>query len=162
MSTPRNIVATGASGRMRIEYLKGRRALRLTMEEGGGPVEVPLASLVDRLDVERRDLAPRPRLLLFTGRHDHPGGGAGDLAGWYESEIEARAAFRGVRESTSDDEGWAQLVALDGGARTNVVAWFGRPGADAGPRQQRLRVVGERQHHPAGRGARGQLRLLLR
>ena len=134
---------------MRIEYVKGRRALRLTADEGDGRVEVPLASLIERLEIDRRDLAPQPRLLLFAGLHDRPRGGAGDLVGWFESETEARRAFRELRETRSDDEGWAELVALDGGGRANVLAWFGR-----------LRAVGQRGHHPAGRASPGHLRLV--
>ena len=139
---------------MRIEYLKGRRALRLTAGDADGPVEVPLSLLVEGLEIDRRDLGARPRLLLFAGRHDDPRGGAGDLAGWFESEDEALDAFREMRAAMSDGEGWAELVALDGGARPSVRAWFGRRGAE-----RRLRVVAGRGHHPAGRG---HLRLLAR
>lgn len=138
---------------MRIEYLKGRRALRLTAGDGDGPVEVPLSVLVEGLEIDRRDLVAQPRLLLFAGLHDDPRGGAGDLAGWFESEDQARAAFRELRAAMSDGEGWAELVALDGGARPSVRAWFGPRGA-----QPRLRVVAGRRHHPAG----GHLRLLAR
>jgi hypothetical protein len=102
-------------------------------------------------------------LLLFAGLHDRPRGGAGDLAGWFDSEADGRAAFRALREQRSDDDGWAELVALRDGGRARLVAWFGRPRADAGPTQRRLGAVGAaRLRHPANRGARGHLRLLLR
>ncbi len=94
-------------------------------------------------------------LLLFAGLHDAPRGGAGDLVGWFDSEEEALAAFRELRLTRSDEEGWAQLVALDRGARPRLRAWFGRPEAE-----RRLRVVAGRRHHPAGRGRH--LRLLAR
>ena len=155
-------MATGASGRMRIEYIQGRRALRLTAEDGHGPVEVPLASLIERLEIDRRDLAAQPRLLLFAGRHDRPRGGAGDLIGWFESADDARAAFREVRRSRTDEEGWAELVALDRGGRPAVLAWFGRTSVDRRPKARRLWAVPARGHHPAGRGSRQHLRLLVR
>ena len=141
MGQIRHITADG----MRIEYRRSRRALRLTAG-GAEPVEVPLSLLVERLQIDRRDFVPQPRLLLFAGRHDEPQGGAGDLAGWFESEDEALAAFRELRATTSDRDGWAELVALDGRPRPSVRAWFGRRG------------VGRR-HHPAGRG---HLRLVAR
>lgn len=155
-------MATGASGRMRIEYVKGRRALRLTAGDGHGPVEVPLASLIEGLEIDRRDLAAQPRLLLFAGRHDRPRGGAGDLIGWFESADDARTAFREVRESRTDEEGWAELVALDGGGRPTMLAWFGRTRVDGRSKPRWLRAVPARGHHPAGRGSRHHLRLLVR
>ena len=126
---------------MRIEYREGRRA-------AGDEVEVPVAALIERLDVDRHDVAPEPRVLLFAGLHDHARGRAGDLMGWYASEDDARAAFRELRLARSDDEGWAELVALEAGGGRRLLAWFGRPPAG-------------RRRHPAGRG-RGHLRLVVR
>ena len=151
MGRTRDMTADG----MRIEYLKGRRALRMTAVEADGPGEVPLSALVDRLEIDRRDLGAQPRLLLFAGLHHDPRGGAGDLAGWYDGEDEALAAFREVRSTRSDYDGWAELVALDAGLRTSVRAWFGRPHAE-----RRLRVVAGRGHHPATQSRH--LRLLAR
>lgn len=159
MRKPRNIVAAGPSGQLRIEYIEGRRALRVSSEHGDGPVEVPLARLVDGLRIDRGHFAPPPRLLLFAGRHDLPRGGAGDLVGCFECEADGREAFRDVRATRSDDEGWAQLVALQGGRRPTVVAWFGRPAErDGGRRQQRLSLVAENGRHAAGRASRRHLR----
>lgn len=144
------------AGDMRIEYVKGRRALRVTAGGSAGePVEVPLAVLVERLEIDRRDLGAQPRLLLFAGRHDSPRYGSGDLAGWFDGEDEARAAFREVRAATADGEGWAELVALEAGPRPAVRAWFGRA-----EEKRHLRVVAGRGHHPAGGGRH--LRLLAR
>lgn len=141
MGRTRDITAGG----IRIEYVKGRRALRLTASNGDGPVEMPLAVLVERLDIDRRHLVPQPRLLLFAGRHNELRRGAGDLAGWFECEDEAMAAFREIRAGRSDGDGWAELVTLERGPRPAVRAWFGLPGAET-----RLRVVAGRRHHPAG------------
>jgi hypothetical protein len=144
------------AGTMRIEYVKARRALRVTAGEGAGePVEVPLAALVERLEIDRRDLGAQPRLLLFAGMHDQPRYGSGDLAGWFDGEEEARAAFREARAVTADGEGWAELVALEGGTRPAVRAWFGRA-----EEKRHLRIVAGRGHHPAGAGRH--LRLLAR
>ncbi|MDQ3896935.1 MAG: hypothetical protein M3326_06765 [Actinomycetota bacterium] len=76
--------------------------------------------------------------------------------GWFDSEADARSAFQELRAARSDDDGWAELVALGGGSRPTVVAWFGRPRAEP-----RLRRVPERAYHPAGRD-RSHLRLLHR
>lgn len=163
MGKSRNIVAAGPSGRVRIEYIESRRTLRLTSGDGAGPVELPLARLIDGLGIDRKDLAAAPRLLLFAGRHDAPGHGADDLVGSFESMDEGRAAFRQVRGTRSDDEGWAQLVTLHGGGRRTVVAWFGRAKEDdAGRRQQRLRLVAENGHHPSARASRRHLRTVRR
>ena len=94
MGKPKNIMAAGPSGHLRIEYIEGRRVLRISAGAGGGPVEVPLARLIDGLGIDRRDVAPPPRLLLFAGRHDVPLGGAGDLVGCYECEADGRATSR--------------------------------------------------------------------
>jgi hypothetical protein len=90
------------------------------------------------------DLVAQPRLLLFAGLHGSPRGGAGDLVGWFESEDDARAAFRELRVTRSDEDGWAELVALGRGGRPTMVAWFGR----------------RRSHHPAGRSSRRHLRVV--
>lgn len=163
MGKPRNIVATGPSGRVRIEYIESRRTLRVSTGDGQGPVEVPLARLIDGLAIDRRDLVPAPRLLLFAGRHDAPGRGADDLIGSFDSMADGKAAFREVRGTRSDEEGWAQLVTLHGAGRGTVVAWFGRPKEDdAGRRQQRLRLVAENGHHPSARASRRHLRTVRR
>ena len=163
MGKPRNIVAAGPSGHLQIDYIEGRRVLRITAGAGHGPIEVPLRRLIDGLGIDRRDLASPPRLLLFVGRYDLPRGGAGDLVGSFESEADGRAAFRDLRATRSDEEGWAQLVALQGGRRSTVVAWFGRPTEnDGGRRQQRLSLVAENGRHPAGRASRRHLRTVRR
>ena len=92
-----------------------------------------------------------PRVLLFAGLHDQPRGGAGDLVGWFESEDEGRAAFLELRTTRSDEDGWAELVALGSGRRPRMLAWFGRRPTDRRP--------ADRRHHPSGRG---HLRLVVR
>ena len=94
-------------------------------------------------------------LLLFSGLHDQPRGGSDDLVAWFDGEDEALAAFRELRLTRSDEEGWAELVALDGGRLPSVRAWFGRPRTE-----RHIRVVAGRGRHPAGR--RRHLRLLGR
>ncbi|HEV2758754.1 MAG TPA: hypothetical protein VGV86_04210 [Acidimicrobiales bacterium] len=156
-------MAKSASMQMRIEYLKGRRALRLTAHGADAPlgsVEVPFAALVVQLQIDPGELAPPSRLLLFAGLHDRPHGGAADLIGCFESEVEGRAAFRRLREERSDDEGWAQLVSLGDNGRRTLLAWFGRNGntkeMELKPRQLRLVV---NRHHSAAHPARSHLRL---
>lgn len=161
---PKDILATSASTQMRIEYLKGRRVLRLTARDGDAPplgsIEIPFAALVEQLDIDAAELARRPRLLLFAGLHDRPRGGVGDLIGCFESEGDGRAAFRQLREERSDAEGWAELVALEDNGRRNLLAWFGRSDrtrkTELKPRPLRL-VVNRR--HPAAHAARSHLRL---
>jgi hypothetical protein len=110
--------------------------------------ELPVAALIEPLAVDGHDDTPRPRMLLFAGLHDHPRGRAGNLVGWYASEDDGRAAFRELRATRSDDEGWAELVALDAGGGGRLVAWFGWPRRG-------------RRNHPAGRDRR-HLRLVVR
>lgn len=163
MGKPRNIVAAGPSGRVRIEYIEARHTLRLNADDGTGPVEMPLARLIDGLRIDPRDFVSAPRLLLFAGRYDAPGHGADDLVGAFDSMADGRAAFREMRGTRSDDEGWAQLVTLGGGGRGTVVAWFGQPREDdAGRRQRRLRLVAENGHHPSARASRRHLRTVRR
>ena len=71
-------------------------------------------------------MAVMTTFLLFSGLHGESRGGAADLAGWYETELAARAAFVELRGELSDHEGWAELVALDGRHRPRTLAWFGR------------------------------------
>ena len=163
MTKRKDILATSASMQMRIEYLKGRRVLRLTASGGDAPplgsVEVPFAALVEQLEIDRGDLARPPRLLLFAGLHDRPRGGIGDLIGCFDSEGDARAAFRRLREERSDDEGWAELVALGHDGRRTLMAWFGRSGRRTESElRPPLRLVVNRRH-PALHPARSHLRL---
>ncbi|MDQ3643538.1 MAG: hypothetical protein M3450_19225 [Actinomycetota bacterium] len=161
---PKDILVTSASMQMRIEYLKGRRVLRLTARGGDAPplgsVEVPFAALVEQLEIDAGELARPPRLLLFAGLHERPRGGIGDLIGCFESEGDGRAAFRRLREERSDDEGWAELVALEDNGRRALVAWFGRSdrGTETELKPRPLRLVVNRRH-PAMHAARSHLRL---
>ena len=164
MGRRNDIVVASASMQVRIEYLKGRGVLRLTARGGDAPplgsVEVPFAALADQLQIEPAGAAGPPRLLLFAGLHDRPRGGAADLIGCFESEVEGRAAFRRLREERSDDEGWAELVSLGDNGRRTVLAWFGRSdhSRDTEFKRRPLRLVVNR-HHPAAHPARSHLRL---
>ena len=110
-----------------------------------GATMAPMGTHLHIEDTGRRRV--EPRVLLFAGLHDQPRGGSADLVGWFDSEAEGRAAFLELRATTSDDEGWAELVVLGGGRRPRMLAWFGRRPSSA------------RSHHPTGRG---HLRLLVR
>ena len=62
--------------------------------------------------------------LLFTGSH-RTLGGVDDLAGVFHDELAARAAFSGARLASKGGPDWAELAALDGDGRVEVLCWFG-------------------------------------
>jgi hypothetical protein len=62
---------------------------------------------------------------LVTGRRDRPRDDAVIIT--FVNEQHARAAFREVRLRLSDREGWAELIVEAGGARPQMLSWFGDP-----------------------------------
>ena len=62
--------------------------------------------------------------LLFAGSH-RTGGGLQDLAGVFETEPDARAAFTRLRLRTEGEVDWAELAAVEAGGRVKVLCWFG-------------------------------------
>lgn len=75
------------------------------------------------------------KYLLFAGSH-RTGGGLQDLAGVFDTEQDARAAFTGVRLRAGAAVDWAELASVDAGGRIRVLCWFGhlRPQPLAGHR----------------------------
>lgn len=73
--------------------------------------------------------------LLFAGSH-RTNGGLGDLAGIFDAEADARAAFTGLRLGTETHVDWAELAAVDAGGQVRVLCWFGhlRPAPLSGSR----------------------------
>jgi hypothetical protein len=70
--------------------------------------------------------ATGPCYLLFTGTQAMPMGGMADLVGVFQSEEEARAAFRRVRlETATSPSSWAQLAVVHGEHGIKPLCWFG-------------------------------------
>ena len=62
--------------------------------------------------------------LLFTGSH-RTLGGLDDLAGVFHDELAARSAFSRARLGSKGGSEWAELAALHGDGRVQVLCWFG-------------------------------------
>ena len=70
---------------------------------------------------------PASWFLLFGGTRQEAGGGLRSLRRVFDSEDEARAAFRRLRLEPGSAPGWAELVALDRSGRVKALCWFGVP-----------------------------------
>ncbi|HWI03024.1 MAG TPA: hypothetical protein VNT52_04240 [Acidimicrobiales bacterium] len=118
-----------------IEYVRTRKVVRLLGWLYGDPiepVEIPVDELCSRLGIDPRDVGKPHNYLLFAGSHRHPAGGLRDLVATYDSEEEAWAAFRELRQSHPSAQGWGELAAIDGTGQVNQLAWFGlHPAGDS-------------------------------
>ncbi|HEX2023961.1 MAG TPA: hypothetical protein VHF00_04610 [Acidimicrobiales bacterium] len=65
--------------------------------------------------------------LLFGGLHQESIGGLRSVRGVFDSEEEARGAFRRLRLEHRSAPGWGELVALDRAGRVKALCWFGVP-----------------------------------
>lgn len=120
----------GGPGRIRAEFIKTRRVVRIVGEDGA-VAEFDLLDFLELLGIEPADLVPPRQYVLFGGTSDRPSGGSADIAGTYADEAAARSAFQRLRMSS--DHRWAQLVALDVRGRLRAVAWFGERFRKGGP-----------------------------
>ncbi len=134
MARAKRVGAGTTRGGVAIEYVRGRKVLRLLGWVGDEPieaVEIPVDQLCDRLGIDPRDVVAPHRFLLFAGSHRRPGGGRKDLVATFDCEEKAWAAFRERRQSHPALQGWAELAAIDGQGQVNQLAWFGlHPTAD--------------------------------
>lgn len=118
---------THATG-LAIEYVRKRKVVRLLgwlSETAIEPVEIPVAELCRGLGIGPADVGAPQLFLLFAGSQRRPEGGLRDLAGAFEVEDDAWAAFRQLRQSHPSGQGWAELAVIDASARVNQLAWFG-------------------------------------
>lgn len=121
------MVGTADAG-MAIEYVRGRKLLRVRGWAYGEPIdslEVPVVELCARLGIDAVDLIAPHQYLLFAGSRHRPRGGLRDLVGSYESEDAAWGAFRRLRQGHPSGEGWGELAAMDGFGQVRQLAWFG-------------------------------------
>jgi hypothetical protein len=120
-----------------IEYVRSRKVVRVLGWLHGDPiepVEIPVGELCGRLGIDPREVVKPHNYLLFAGSHRQPAGGLRDLVGTFDSEEEAWAAFRDVRQGHPAAQGWAELAAIDGQGQVNQLAWFGlHPATDGTP-----------------------------
>lgn len=111
-----------------IEYVRTRKVVRLLGWLYGDPiepVEIPVEELCSRLGIDPHDVGMPHSYLLFAGSHRQPAGGLRDLVGTYNSEDEAWAAFRELRQGHPSTQGWGELATIDGRGQVNQLAWFG-------------------------------------
>lgn len=109
---------------LRVEYLKTRRLLRFSSEteRRSGGFELGLHQFCDDLGIDRGELGSPAAYLLFGGGRG-ANGGTRDIIGTWDSEDEAREAFRRCREESSFQ--WAELVAMRVGGDCHPIGWFG-------------------------------------
>jgi hypothetical protein len=122
------ILVRRGGGRLRIEYSKSRRALRLWL---GGPNEVEpidltLADFCDRLGIERHVIGGDRCFVLLGGSLDGFGGGQHGVVRAFHCEGEARQGFMARRTQAPEGE-WGRLIAIDERCAVRTVAWFGTP-----------------------------------
>lgn len=111
-----------------IEYVRSRKVVRLLGWRDGDPiepVEIPVNELCQRLGIDPREVVKPHNYLLFAGSHRQPAGGLRDLVAAFDSEGEAWAAFRELRQIHPAAQGWGELAAIDGQGQVNQLAWFG-------------------------------------
>jgi hypothetical protein len=122
-----------------IEYVRSRKVLRLLGWRSNRPippVEIPISELFEGLGIDPRDIVGPLCYLLFAGADRRPAGGLRDLAGTFDCEEKAWAAFRALRQSRPFGQGWAELAAIDGLGHVSRLAWFGLHPAP-GPSEER-------------------------
>lgn len=119
--------------RIVIEYIRARGVLRLTgnprTHSQWGPMEMSFVDMVKLLRIDVSAVAPDLPFLLFAGNGCL--GGSKDFVGAFETEVEARAQFVGLRHGSAS---WAEVVILTRG-KLRQVCWFGSP--DGAPRRRR-------------------------
>jgi hypothetical protein len=111
-----------------LEYVRTRRIVRLLgwcYDEPLEPVEIPVDRLCQELGIDPSELGAPRRYLLFAGSSTRPGGGLRDLVGTFGSELEAREAFRGLRQQDASPSAWGELAVIDGCGQISQLAWFG-------------------------------------
>ncbi len=160
MGRAKRLGAGTTRGGVAIEYVRGRKVLRLLGWVGDEPletVEIPVDELCVRLGIDPRDVVAPHRFLLFAGSHRQPGGGRKDLVATFDSEEKAWVAFRERRQSHPALQGWAELAAIDSQGQVTQLAWFGLHQAtdpdDEAPatldrQRRRRRILGARDDSP--------------
>lgn len=117
-----------AAGPFRVQYLKGRRVLRLAAgEHAATAVEVPLDEFCAALEIDVAQLAPARHYLLFAdvgaGRH----GSSRHVAAAFSDEDRAREAFRALRLEHPGAADWAELAQVEASGELRRLCWFGTP-----------------------------------
>ena len=130
MGRARRVLAGTRDCGLAIEYVRTRRVVRLLgwlHDEAIEPVEIPIHELCERLGIDGRDVGAPLHYLLFAGSQQRTAGGLRDLVGMFDSDDEAWAAFRELRQADPTAQGWAELAAMNGAGHLNQLAWFGMP-----------------------------------
>lgn len=166
MAGPKQILIGNEEAGVRVQYVESGRRLRLSGWHAGGapiePMELSIEEFCSQLGITH--LGAEPPHLIFAGRsHDR------DMVAAFDTETQARDAFRRMRLQSDPGYEWAELVTLTRGLRFRVICWFGggeqaaepncaggSPAAESGehaPAPQPARGRGwKRQRGEAGRG----------
>jgi hypothetical protein len=128
VGTAKRVGAPAGGAGLALEYVRSRRIVRLLgwcYDEALDPVEIPVDRLCQELGIDPSELGTPRRYLLFGGSGATPGGGLRDLVATFDSELEAREAFRQLRQQHPATSAWAELAAIDSCGQLHQLAWFG-------------------------------------
>lgn len=135
MGTAKRLGGPTKGAGLALEYVRTRRIVRLLgwyYHEPIEPVEIPVDHLCHELGIDPSELGAPRHYLLFAGSGTRSGGGLRDLVGTFVSELEAREAFRQLRQQHPATSAWAELASIDSCGQVSQLAWFGpRPGEQA-------------------------------
>lgn len=121
------------AGQVRVQYVKGRRVLRLAGgEDATSWIEVPLEEFCASLGIDVAQLAPPPRYLLFAGVGHGAGRSSRHLAAAFDDEQGARAAFRALRLGHAEPDDWAEVDSVEPSGSLRRLCWFGAPAGPGG------------------------------
>lgn len=167
MSKPASMTWATAAGPVHVQYLKGRRVLRLA--SGGdarAAVEVPLDEFCAGLGIDVAQLAPPCHYLLFADVGGGRDGVSRHVAVAFRDEDSARDAFRALRLEHAERADWAELALVEASGELRRLCWFGRPWGPPGTTMDQWspEVPGVEQRVADGRrvGSRAMWRLGLR
>ncbi|MDQ6725783.1 MAG: hypothetical protein M3256_02035 [Actinomycetota bacterium] len=133
MSKPAVVTWGTAAAGVRVEYVKGRRVLRLAPgHDVTDSVEVPLDEFCRGLGIDVAQLAPPQRYMLFAGVGNEPGGSSRHVVANFRDEETARQAFRALRLGHSQPADWAEVAVVEPSGGLRQLCWFGTPWGPGG------------------------------
>ncbi len=131
MTRPAGATWGTSSAQIKVEYVKGRRVLRLAVGDGES-VEVALEEFCASLGIDVAQLAPPRRYLLFAGVGDEPGASPRHVVATYPDEQGARDAFRVLRLGHCQPGDWAEVAMVEASGGLRQLCWFGTPWGPGG------------------------------
>ncbi len=131
MTRPAAATWETSSAQITVEYVKGRRVLRLAVGDSDR-IEVALDDFCASLGIDVAQLAPPQRYLLFAGVGDGPGASPRHVVATYRDEQGAREAFRALRLGHCQPTDWAEVAVVEASGGLRQLCWFGTPWGPGG------------------------------